>query len=186
MVYKIKVFGFIILRLDHEKAGQGGFLKRPEGETLCGIVCVATFFCRKFCFLSPTHEVAETKPPTRNGKGRKLFSFLGIPRGNWKMFASGLRRGNLSLHTCAAPRPPAPSSSGATVAWPAGRAPVASGGGGGGALHRATAPGTSGVYAPAAHPGTNLERLEPGVPPHPTRVLAREPGLRLHGCGRGS
>lgn len=131
MVYKIKVFGFIILCLDHEKAGQGGFLKRPEGETFCEIVCVATFFCRKFCFLSPTHEVAETKPPTRNGKGRKLFSFLGIPRGNWKMFASGLRRGNLSLHTCAAPRPPAPSSSGATAAWPAGRAPVASGGGGG-------------------------------------------------------
>lgn len=131
MVYKIKVFGFIILRLDHEKAGQGGFLKRPEGETLCEIVCVATFFCRKFCFLSPTHEVAETKPPTRNGKGRKLFSFLGIPRGNWKMFASGLRRGNLSLHTCAAPAPQRPAAAGPQPHGPRAEPPWHLGAGGG-------------------------------------------------------
>lgn len=71
MVYKIKVFGFIILLLGPAESRTDFFfffLKRPEEETLYRTVCAAAFLGRKFCFVSPTFKIAETKPPTRNVK----------------------------------------------------------------------------------------------------------------------
>lgn len=82
MVYKIKVFGFIILLLGPAESRTDFFffffLKHPEEETLYRTVCAAAFLGRKFCFVSPTFKIAETKPPTRNVKTFFFFFCISL------------------------------------------------------------------------------------------------------------
>lgn len=122
MVYKIKVFAFFILLLDHAESRTGGFLKCPQEEALPGTVCAATFLCRNFFFV-PILKVAETKPlQSRNVKGRgfypppHFFSILGAV----KNVVS--KADNCDLHTCAAPVTAKRQAKRATRAWCSGLA----------------------------------------------------------------
>ena len=142
MVYKIKVFGFIILLLGPAESRTDFFFlpKRPEEETLYRTECA--FLGRKFCFVSTTFKIAETKPPTRNVK--TFFFFLHILGRVGNCSPWPCRRGNLTL-TPAPPFPPQRRvTQGATAAWPSSRARVGSGDQGwvgGGLLRLPGAPG---------------------------------------------
>lgn len=104
------------------------------------------------------------------------------------MFPAGLRRGNVTLHTCAAlPTPSRSSRQGhSRVALQPNPLGTVSGGPRGvGFLHRAGAGGTAGLDAPTAHPGAHRELWDPGVPLHTALGSAPEPGLRRPGTRVG-